>query len=261
MSLDVIDLREFYATPLGRFAAKVMGNDLNKIWPSVKDDVLATLGYGVPFLSSWRDEADLLVNIMPEAQGVAYWPEDSLNLSCLSRMDTLPLRDESVNRVFLMHTLENASDPSAVLDEVWRVLKPEGQVLVVVPHRRGAWAHSDNTPFGTGRPYSRSQLHALLEGQGFLVRKTHRSLIAPPRSDRLSLLLAPYIEVCRCIFFRFGGILMVQASKQVYTPAYVKSRSLRRRLVIPMPVSAQPLPTGRGHLAFTSKSCRLLGSK
>ena len=40
---------------------------------------------------------------------------------------------------------------------MWRVLAPSGRVIVV-PNRRGPWARADNTPFGHGRPYSRSQI-------------------------------------------------------------------------------------------------------
>ena len=37
-----------------------------------------------------------------------------------------------------------------------------GRLLIVVPNRRGVWARSDTTPFGHGRPYSRSQITHLL---------------------------------------------------------------------------------------------------
>ena len=35
-----------------------------------------------------------------------------------------------------------------------------GRVLAVIPKRRGLWARMDTTPFGNGRPYSRSQITA-----------------------------------------------------------------------------------------------------
>lgn len=258
MTIDVIDLHDFYRGPLGQFAASVLRQDLSQIWPSVKDEDIAVLGYGVPFIEPYQRQAASLLSIMPESQGVAYWPEDGQNLSCLAHLDALPLGDESVNRVLMVHALETAQDPDVVLQEAWRVLKPQGQLLVMVPHRRGAWAHCDETPFGTGQPYSRTQLSNLLNEHGFSIEKTSRSLIAPPRQGKVSLVIAPYIESFGSfVLSRLGGILMIQATKQVYTPAYIKTRSVRRRLVLPMSAATSPLPTGRGHLAFCEKSCRL----
>lgn len=246
LSIDVIDLRNFYREPLGAFASKVLSHDLTEIWPSVKGDDVAVLGYGLPYIAPWLEQAESLINLMPESQGVAYWPEDGANLSCLAHMDALPLADESVNRVFLAHALETAGDPQSVIQEAWRILKPQGQLLVMVPHRRGAWAHSDKTPFGAGQPYSRVQLCELLKEHGFSVEGAYRSLVAPPFKNRLSLMLAPCIERCGgFIFSRFAGVLMLQATKQVFTPSYIKTRDVRRRLVLPVPVSASPLGAGR----------------
>ena len=47
-----------------------------------------------------------------------------------------------------------------MLREIWRVMASGGQLLAVVPNRRGLWARMDTTPFGHGRPYSRSQITA-----------------------------------------------------------------------------------------------------
>lgn len=250
MTLDVVDLSEFYRTPLGRFASETLVRDVAEMWPSVSGDAIAVLGYGLPFIKQWAHQSESLVNVMPDSLGVAYWPEEGDNLSCLAHLDALPLADESVNRVFLAHALETAQDPEAVLQEAWRILKPQGQLLVMVPHRRGAWAHCDQTPFGTGQPYSRTQLQHVLNEHGFSIEHTTRCLIAPPRTGRVSMAFAPFIEACGCVFSRFGGILMMQATKKVYTPAFVKTRSVRRRHILSMPLPAQPIPTGRGHLAF-----------
>ena len=58
--------------------------------------------------------------------------------------------------------LETAERVRPLLREMWRVLAPEGRLILVVPNRRGVWARLDKTPFGQGRPYSRRQLEALL---------------------------------------------------------------------------------------------------
>ena len=77
-----------------------------------------------------------------------------------STSSTCRCRIRAVDRVLLVHALEMAHDPGALLREVWRVLAAGGRLLAVVPNRRGLWARMDTTPFGHGRPYSRTQINA-----------------------------------------------------------------------------------------------------
>ncbi len=247
MTLDVVDLREFYISPLGRVVRRLLRARLARIWPDVKGEALLALGYGTPLLRPWLTQGAALFAVMPDAQGVAYWPREGPNVSCLADLGNLPLADESVSRVILMHALETAADPDAVLREVWRVLKPGGRVLAIVPNRRGLWAHGDTTPFGTGQPYSSSQLRATLRAQGFMVERSWHALHAPPWSSRLGLALAKAVEKIALVLCpAFGGVLMVEASKQFYTPALVKSRSSARRLVVPLPFPTPSNPIGAG---------------
>ena len=44
----------------------------------------------------------------------------------------------------LLHALETADHPHAVLSEAWRVLGPGGRMLVMAPNRAGLWARSEN---------------------------------------------------------------------------------------------------------------------
>ena len=83
--------------------------------------------------------------------------------------------------------------PAALLREVWRVLAAGGRLLAVVPNRRGVWARIDTTPFGHGRPYSRSQItasaardlvHADRLGRGAL-RAADRARLVPALGGRL----------------------------------------------------------------------------
>lgn len=246
MSLDVVDLREFYISPLGLLVRRLLRDKLTQIWPDLRGESVLALGYGTPILRPWLGQVEHVMAMMPESQGVAYWPREGPNVACLTDLTQLPLPEASVNKVILMHALETALDPEAVLDEVWRVLKPNGQALVMVPNRRGLWAHSDATPFGAGQPYSTSQLKSLLRKQGFLTERSWHALFMPPSESRLSLSLAGPLEkygprLCPA----FGGVLMMEASKQLYAPTMVKARPLGRRMILPLPFPSSPLPTNR----------------
>jgi len=262
VTLDVIDLHNFYDSSLGLFVSDVISNEINKLCPSIKNKKTVILGYGVNFVYKWSSElknnSGSLVNIMPEYQGVMHWSENSKNFSSISCLDKLPLQDETIDNIFIVHALEASKDPETVLQEIWRVLKPRGQLILIVPNRRGSWANCDKTPFGFGCPYSRTQMSNLLNEQGFSIERISRRLIAPPKKSKIALKIAKYLEIYGSfIFSRFGGILMIKATKQVYTPAYIKTRSTRKRLVLPITVPVNAVSTGRGHLAFGGKSCKL----
>lgn len=242
MSLDIVDLREFYMNPLGRAARRLLRTRTRRFWPSLRGETLLAAGYATPLMRPWLEEAGRLIAAMPEEQGVAYWPKEGPNRACLASMEALPFEDESIDRVILMHVIEAAAEPESVLREVWRVLRGNGRILVIVPNRRGLWAHSDRTPFGTGRPYSASQLKAALREQGFLVERLQHALFLPPVDSRPVLTFADMVERAGCwLCPGFGGVVIAEASKQIYAPMLTKARAGRNRLVLPLPF---PIPSG-----------------
>ena len=119
---------------------------------------------------------------MPAAQGVVKWPSASPTLAALVDEYELPLPDAAVDRVLLVHALEMSHDAGSLLREVWRVLSAGGRLLAVVPNRRGLWARIDTTPFGHGRPYSRSQITHLLRETWFTPTSWGEALYVPPVS-------------------------------------------------------------------------------
>jgi SAM-dependent methyltransferase len=49
----------------------------------------------------------------------------------------LPFKDNSMDLVFASHILEHILDLPLVVQDVWRVLKPNGQFVIRVPHYSG----------------------------------------------------------------------------------------------------------------------------
>ena len=142
MRPDVIDLREFYHSRLGQVARHLLRYRIRRLWPAVGGMRVLGLGYAVPYLRQFRDEAERVISIMPAAQGVHRWPADAGNLVALADEQELPLPDASIDRVLLMHELENAEQVRPLLREVWRVMASGGRLLVAVPNRRGIWARA-----------------------------------------------------------------------------------------------------------------------
>jgi SAM-dependent methyltransferase len=154
MSIDVVDLRNFYGQRLGVVARRFIGRGIRSLWGDTAGQRVLGIGYATPYLGLFREEAERCLAFMPAGQGVVKWPTTRPALSALVYEGDLPLADSAVDRVMLVHALEMTNDPGALLREVWRVLASGGRLLAVVPNRRGVWARTDTTPFGHGRPYS-----------------------------------------------------------------------------------------------------------
>ena len=252
MSTDVVDLRSFYASPLGHVARRFIGRAVLRHWDSMNGARLVGIGYAVPYLSLLRDGAERSLAFMPATQGVVNWPQDGLSASALVDPLLLPLDDASVDRVLLVHALESSENAEDLLAECWRVLAPGGRLMLIAPNRRGLWARVDGTPFGHGRPFSRSQLESLMRATLFSPENWAEALFAPPLA-RQSILrsAAAWEKVGAGLGLPFSGVHVIDATKQFYRRAPAKNRrafALRQVLgVLPSPA---PSAGRQGHAAL-----------
>ncbi len=241
MSLDVIDLRQFYTQPLGMVARRLVGRGIRATWPDVRGQRIVGVGYTLPYLGLFRQDAERCLAFMPAAQGVVKWPTARPTLSSLVDDTELPLTDSAVDRVLLVHALEMSHDAVGLLKEIWRVLAPGGRLLVVVPNRRGLWTRMDTTPFGNGRPYSRSQVTHLLRETWFTPTGWEEALYVPPIPRAWFLRSAVAWErTGASISAPFAGVHIFEAMKQVYLG--VPARRERRRLVRALEPMLAPAP-------------------
>jgi SAM-dependent methyltransferase len=155
----------------------------------------------------------------------------------------MPLPDNAVDRVLLIHSLEMTQDAAALLREAWRVLSAGGRLMAVVPNRRGVWARMDTTPFGHGRPYSRSQITSLLRETWFTPTGWDEALYVPPIARNWFLRTAVAWErTGATLSAPFAGVHIVEATKQVYRP--IPARRVKRRLIPALEPALAPSPGG-----------------
>lgn len=243
MSNDVVDLRDFYARRLGVVARRFVGRGVRALWSDLTAQRVLGIGYATPYLGLFREEAERCLAFMPAAQGVVKWPSASPSLAALVDEYDLPLPDGSVDRVLLVHALEMSHDAPSLLREVWRVLSAGGRLLAVVPNRRGLWARIDTTPFGFGRPYSRSQITQLLRETWFTPTSWGEALYMPPIARGWFLRSAVAWErTGATLSAPFAGVHLVEATKQVYRA--LPARREKRRLVPVLEPVLAPSPGG-----------------
>lgn len=231
MHQDVIDLRAFYyRTKLGRIAQRILQTKLRELWPDTKGMTVAGYGFAPPFLRPFLEDATRVMCLMPGQQGVMPWPQGEKNHSALVEETDWPLAAGFVDRLIVVHGLETCERADALLEEIYRVLAPGGQVIFIVPNRSGIWARRDATPFGHGRPYSFGQVENLLRQHRFLTERHAAVLYTPPSQRRFWIRTNRIWEgLGQKIDSRvMAGALVVEASKQVYaipksgTPVTVK---------------------------------------
>ena len=277
MHTDVTDLRDFYQTPLGLVARRLLAQKIRAKWPRAANALAAStvaantangtarygtgsptasrdingpvvvgpvvmgFGFASPFLGSFRGEASRICALMPSGQGALVWPTADRNMSVLVDEEHLPLPDNSVDRMLIVHGLEVAERPTALLREMWRVLTPTGRLLIVAPNRTGIWARTDRTPFGQGRPYSRGQLDRLLREAMFTPLNWDSALHLPPIQRALIVRSASTIErIGATISPRFAGVILAEATKELIAPIGLRAPAKALRNLVPLPTVLVP---------------------
>jgi SAM-dependent methyltransferase len=234
MRPDVVDLNTFYSTRLGHVARRLLRHSIRAAWPDLRGNVVLGLGYPTPYLGLFREEAERVFAIVPASQGVMPWPLGRPRQVALAEEPELPLPDNSIDRILMIHALEHTEQLRPTLAEVWRILRPDGRLLAIVPNRRGLWARLEATPFGFGHPFSASQLSRLLRDNQFAPLNTGSSLYLPPSQARMVLRTTPlWQRVGRHMGRPFAGVVYAEASKNIFEARLVSQRR-RARVFVPV---------------------------
>ncbi len=241
MRLTASDLEKFYDSPLGEAAQFLLMKRLGDLWGDCTDLALLGMGYAHPLLTGFTGTARACIASSPHA-GTAWSATERGISSCTAEEDRLPFADATFDRVIMLHAIEEADRPRAVLREAWRVLAPEGRILITVANRKGLWSLSESNPFGHGRPWTRRQLIAYLNDHLFQVSASTTAVHLPPVNwapfthgaeawERVGEIFTPGL----------GGVVMVEAVKRLYArpgggaAAPVTERATGRKGVAQLP--------------------------
>lgn len=251
MRTDILDLHEFYESPLGGAARGFVAARIEEAWPDHARLRIAGFGHAEPYLALFP-AAERTIAIAPGSQGAIHWPAGEKNRAALAGEHQWPLPDASIDRLLVVHGLEESDDPARLMREIWRVLTSDGRVILVVSHRRGLWSMIDTTPFAHGRPYLKRQLEKLLQRSMFRPVRWSGALYFPPLGARFLLRAARAWEKAGAqMWSGFSGVLLVEASKDMLQPvarAAARERAGRPAVARPaMPRAAAPQSNSGEH--------------
>jgi len=238
MRQSVITLEKFYASPLGATARNMAARRLGSLWPDLSGQDVLGFGYCAPYLRPYMKAANRVVLAMPGGQGAVAQSGQRGIIACLTAEDLLPFSDARFDNVLCVHGVEETPDLSELLRELWRVTRPEGRIVVIASNRSGMWARSDKSPFGAGRPFSRTQLRGALNAAGFVPTVWSGALYAPPIRK---LTGAGFSHGCErfgeTVWPSFSGLVLVEAIKRLYA----EPKGTAKKLVMRPSFATRPI--------------------
>lgn len=211
-------LEAFYRSRLGEAAAKMMAARMTDLWGACEGHRVLGIGYPGPLLPIWQRHAATCIGAVPEEIGDVRVQSEGGQSICLVPEHKLPFPEALFDRVFLLHALEEADSPRQLLREAWRVLAPEGRIVVAVTNRRSMWSLADDKPFGHGRPWTKRQLVRFLNDSLFQVTASTTAVHMPPLDWRLITAAASSWERAgELVLPGLGGVVLVEAVKRLYS--------------------------------------------
>ncbi len=188
-------------------------------------DIGCAFGYGTAALTARGRGGRWVVGVEPDARHIDVAGR-SFPWLPLVRGDAaaLPLRDASVDAAVLLDVLEHVAKPEAVLQEIRRVVRPGGYLIVSVPHRGllapldpmnvypqlrrrfPSWLplnSAEESGTGVHRHFSAGELAAVL-GPGFSVDRMKRSGLGLSEALYLVMLVA-----CKGLLRRDGPLRLL----------------------------------------------------
>lgn len=209
--MDVSELKAFYETGLGKFTCRKLRERITKLWPEVSSEKILGFGFALPYLPLFT-YGNNCIAFMPAKIGALKIEEASP--VAMVDSDMLPAKNEYFDRVMIIHGMENCELAEKLLEEAWRILKPTGKLLIIVPSSGGIWESHGDTPFRGVRSYSKTQLLEHVLYSKFSAKRVVRELFFIPSRFRWINRLS---QVLGAVFLRqSAGVFIIEAEKLIF---------------------------------------------
>lgn len=214
------DYDQWFETPWGRYAAGVEGSVIARAVRGLSG-VRRVLDAGC---GTGRFTRALTTGVAPNATVVGVDPDPAMieiahhrigNCTARSVIEALPFDDDTFDVTAAVTVLEFVSDPVTALDEVVRVTRPGGHVVIGALNPRSPWGISNRRRLRTGAWCSADFLppDRLLElGHRYGKTKRCTGLYAPRALPGLSV-IGPVLEGLRHVTPSLGAFQVLVIEK------------------------------------------------
>ena len=216
MRQNIETLRQFYLTPIGTAVATILAERVSDLWDSTAGLNVLGVGYPLPVLQPFIN-AKRCIALMPASQGAMRWAEPGRGVATtLADESRTPFTDGMFDRIIVLHGIEASDSMKQTIRELWRIMAPNGRIIVASANRLGLWTRAESTPFGHGRSCTRHQLISFLS-ELFQITASTTAVFMPPLQWRLITDAANSWERIGSILWpKFGGVVLVEAVKKQY---------------------------------------------
>jgi SAM-dependent methyltransferase len=162
----------------------------------------------------------------------------------------LPVASDSVDLVILMHHLSNTAEPHAILREAFRVLIPEGKLIIIDFNPLSLWglrhflqSWLEHVPWN-GHYYTAGRLNDWMHLLGFDLHKHYRLGYMPPiQQGSITSHLGWFEKGMRNWLPLFGALNLLVYSKNISPMTPVRHRWVTRKI---LPAKIARPSVGRG---------------
>ena len=229
MDINASDIYKFYQSKLGGIVKRIIRQKILLYLNPIDNVKICGYGYTSPYLSfinkhyQKTEVTELRPDFLDRDEKKNYNFKEKVIHEYF-----LPLEPSTVDVVISSHLLEFVEKPLSSIEEVWRILKPNGYFIVVLPRRSGLWSRYDNNPFGYGRSYSSRQFKSLI--QDFFVLDEKKSFLHfPPWKHYINYKSYKTIENIGDNIFPYMGGLMIGVCKKI-----IYAKNLKKQKKIPI---------------------------
>ncbi|TGW15883.1 methyltransferase domain-containing protein [bacterium NHP-B] len=156
--MNLENFRSFYDTPVGRFTRQAIMSSLKLPAHPPTHNVLG-VGYVEPFFDAITTAHKVALTPRPLLMDTQHaYPTLPLDDHA-----PFPLKDRTFDYVYVFHSFEYTTFPTHFLREVWRMLAPDGKLVMLVPEDHPAWHQPPYNHLPPGHVHTDQDIETLLE--------------------------------------------------------------------------------------------------
>lgn len=215
MEYQIKAMDMWFRTLPGALVVEMEFKELDRLLPSIPGEVAVQIG----------GPSNLRLLQKSKMRHVYYCSDQRAGLgdgTCLQcDYHALPFESNSINLIILSHAIEFAKQPQQLLEEIYRVLRPGGQLLLFGFNRWSGWSlvrrlrHYKGYPWH-GRFHSMWQVKKWLHTLGYGIVANKSFCFIPPCTKRPSATWIKLNEVLGQVFIpKMGAVHLIYAQKKV----------------------------------------------